>query len=159
MARSKSNPQSQGQNPAPLGRRSVIGVALGAGVGVPLLSACGSDDSSNASDGGSAGTGGGSESTPSGAVATKADIPVGSGKIFAADKVVITQPTEGDFKAFTAVCTHQGCVVAEVKGAEIDCDCHGSRFSIKDGSVLGGPANAPLTELKVTAEGEDLSVS
>ncbi|MEO5652534.1 MAG: Rieske (2Fe-2S) protein, partial [Marmoricola sp.] len=96
---------------------------------------------------------------PGGPVATKADIPVGSGKIFAADKVVITQPNEGDFKAFGAVCTHQGCVVSEIKDAEIDCTCHGSKFSIQDGSVLGGPATKPLPEFKVTVKGEDLSVS
>ncbi len=153
MARKRTTPQT----PAPLRRRSVIGVALGAGVGAPLLSACGSDDGGSADT--STGAGGGSKTTSSGAVATKADIPVGSGKIFPAEKVVITQPTEGDFKAFTAVCTHQGCVVAEVKDAEIDCNCHGSRFSIEDGSVLGGPAKAPLAELTVTATGEDLSVS
>ncbi len=135
-------------------RRTVIGVAVGAGVGVPLLAACGSDDTAS-SDGGSSDSAGG----PSGTVATTSEIPVGSGKIFAADKVVITQPTAGDFKAFTAVCTHQGCVVAEVKGDEIDCNCHGSKFSVTDGSVLGGPATKPLAELKVTVTGEDLSVS
>ncbi len=94
-----------------------------------------------------------------GPVATKADIPVGSGKIFEADKVVITQPTEGDFKAFSAVCTHQGCLVSTIKDGEIDCVCHGSRYSIEDGSVLGGPAPKPLAEMKVTASGEDLTVT
>ena len=149
MAPSKITPQDPPA--AGLGRRSVLGVAVGAGVVAPLLVACGS------SDDGSSGAGAGG--APDGPVATKADIPVGSGKIFAADKVVITQPTEGDFKAFGAVCTHQGCVVSEIKDAEIDCTCHGSKFSIQDGSVLGGPATKPLPEFKVTVKGEDLSVS
>ena len=84
---------------------------------------------------------------------------MGSGKIFEADKVVVTQPTEGDFKAFSAVCTHQGCVVAEIKGKDIDCNCHGSKYSIEDGSVVNGPAKKALEPLKVTVDGDELSVS
>ena len=80
---------------------------------------------------------------PTGPVGKTSEIPVGGGKIFAADKVVVTQPTAGDFKAFSAVCTHQGCVVADIKGEDIDCTCHGSKFSIKDGSVLKGPRPSP----------------
>ncbi|HSK35016.1 MAG TPA: Rieske (2Fe-2S) protein [Propionicimonas sp.] len=131
-------------------RRAVMGGLVGLGVGVPLLSACGSDDS----DGGDGG--GGSASGP---VGKTSEVPVGSGKIFAGDKVVVTQPTEGEFKAFSAVCTHQGCVVANIKGADINCTCHGSKFSTADGSVVNGPATKPLEELKVTVEGEDLTVS
>ena len=56
------------------------------------------------------------------------------------DKLVVTQPTEGEFKGFTAVCTHQGCTVGRVEDGEIRCPCHGSRFSAEDGSVVGGPA-------------------
>jgi nitrite reductase/ring-hydroxylating ferredoxin subunit len=129
-------------------RRAVIGGLVGVGVGLPLLSACGSGDSNDAGG-----------TTSSGPIGTKAEVPVGSGKIFKADKVVITQPSEGQFKAFSAVCTHQGCVVADIKGQDIDCTCHGSMFSITDGSVVKGPATKPLEELKVTVDGEDLSVS
>ena len=49
---------------------------------------------------------------------------------------MVTQPTEGDFKGFSAVCTHQGCLVANVDGGTINCTCHGSQFSIEDGSVV-----------------------
>jgi len=132
-----------------------MGGFVGLGVGVPLLSACGSDDS-EAVDAGGSDSGG---TTSTGAVGAKDEVPVGSGKIFKADKVVVTQPTEGQFKAFSAVCTHQGCVVAEIKGEEIDCTCHGSRFSITDGSVIKGPATKPLDELKVTVTGDDLTVA
>jgi len=130
----------------------VVGGAVGLGVGAPLLAACGS------SAGGSSGSGGGG-TTGSGPIGTTSQVPVGSGKIFAADKVVVTQPTAGEFKAFSAVCTHQGCVVAEIAGKDIDCTCHGSRFSITDGSVVNGPATQPLQPLKVTVSGDGISVT
>ena len=129
-------------------RRAVFGGMVGLGVGVPLIAACGSDDGGGDSGGTTAGKGG-----------KTSEVPVGGGKIFAADKVVVTQPTEGDFKAFSAVCTHQGCVVAEIKGEEIDCTCHGSKFSIADGSVLEGPATKSLEALKVTVSGNEISVA
>lgn len=132
-------------------RRAVVGGIVGLGVGVPLLSACGSD---NDDDAGSSGG-----STTSGKVGKKSEVPVGSGKIFASEKVVVTQPTKGDFKAFSAVCTHQGCVVAKIEAKDIECTCHGSKFSIEDGSVVTGPATKPLAALKVSVSGDDLSVS
>ena len=63
-------------------------------------------------------------------------MPVGGGKIFAAEKVVVTQPTEGDFKAFSAVCTHQGCVVAKIerRGHRL----HLPRQQVLDQGRLGG---------------------
>jgi Rieske Fe-S protein len=128
-------------------RRVVVGGLLGLGVGIPLLAACGS------------GGGGDGGTTSSGQIGKTSEVPVGGGKIFQADKVVITQPTAGDFKAFSAICTHQGCVVAEIKGKDIDCTCHGSQFSITDGSVIKGPATKPLEALQVTVEGDELSVA
>ena len=124
---------------------------MGLGVGVPLLAACGS--------GSGAGGSGGTSTTTSGPIGKADEVPVGGGKIFAADKVVVTQPTAGDYKAFSAVCTHQGCVVAEIKGADIDCTCHGSKFSITDGSVVKGPATKPLEALEVTVKGGEISVA
>lgn len=87
-----------------------------------------------------------------------AAVQVGGGVIFQAQKVVVTQPTAGKFKAFTAVCTHQGCLVGSVANGAITCPCHGSSFSIKDGSVISGPATAPLKEEKVTASGGTLKL-
>jgi nitrite reductase/ring-hydroxylating ferredoxin subunit len=87
-----------------------------------------------------------------------ADIPVGGGKIFDAEKVVITQPTAGAFKAFSAICTHQGCPVGQVT-TTINCPCHGSKFSISDGSVVHGPATAPLTAYPVAVSGSSVTVS
>ncbi|MEU2159008.1 Rieske (2Fe-2S) protein [Streptomyces sp. NPDC019396] len=75
---------------------------------------------------------------------TTAEVPEGGGKVFTAQKVVVTQPEKGDFKAFTAVCTHQGCLVDKVANGTIDCPCHGSEFRVTDGSVARGPATRPL---------------
>jgi len=86
-------------------------------------------------------------------VAQVSDIPVGGGVILDDPAVVITQPAEGDVKAFTAICTHQGCLVSEVVDNEIVCPCHGSRFSALDGSVVTGPATAGLSAAVVAVEG------
>jgi nitrite reductase/ring-hydroxylating ferredoxin subunit len=95
------------------------------------------------------GGGGGGDSKDKAPAADKTlgattDVPVGGGKIYEDAKVVVTQPTAGDFKAFTAVCTHQQCLVGSVNGTEIDCPCHRSRFDASTGKVLGGPAPSPL---------------
>ena len=143
-------------------RRTMVGGIVGLGVATPLLAACGSSsDSSGASgsSGGSASSGGGSSTSTKGAIAKTSDIPVGGGKIFNAEKVVVTQPTSGDFKAFSAICTHQGCVVAEIKSGDIDCNCHGSKFSIKDGSVVNGPATKPLDTLTATVKAGEITVT
>ncbi|MFE3455501.1 Rieske (2Fe-2S) protein [Nonomuraea sp. NPDC059194] len=88
-----------------------------------------------------------------------ADIPEGGGKVFANKKVVVTQPTAGEFKCFTAVCTHQGCTVASVSNGTINCPCHGSKFNIADGSVANGPAAKPLAEKKINVEGDSISLA
>jgi len=72
------------------------------------------------------------------------DIPVGGGTIFTNEKVVVTQPTKGKFLAFSAVCTHVGCLCNKVANGTIDCPCHGSEFKITNGAVVTGPAPAPL---------------
>ncbi len=82
--------------------------------------------------------------------AATADIPVGGGVIFADQDLVITQPVAGEFKAFSATCTHQGCAVTTVRDGTINCPCHSSFFAIADGSVTGGPAPRPLPERAIT---------
>lgn len=100
---------------------------------------------------------GGSASAAGGAavagIAALADIPVGGGKVLADAKIVLTQPTAGTVKAFSAVCTHAGCTVSEVAGGTINCPCHGSKFAIADGSVVGGPAPKPLPPVGVSVQG------
>jgi Rieske Fe-S protein len=80
------------------------------------------------------------------------DIPVGSGVIFTTEKVVVTQPVRGEFRAFSAVCTHVGCIVNQISDGTIDCPCHGSEFRITNGSVVTGPAPTPLPRKKIKIE-------
>ncbi len=138
-----------------IGRRHALAGAAGLGLALPVLAACGGDD----------GEGTATESDPStengggSVLAPTSDVPVGSGTIFPDEKVVVTQPSEGDFKAFTAVCTHQGCLVGQVEGEEIQCPCHGSVFSIADGSVVNGPATSPLSEVAISVDGDQITLA
>jgi Rieske Fe-S protein len=95
-------------------------------------------------------------SAQSGALARTSDIPVGGGTVFAEQDIVVTQPAAGRFRAFSATCTHQGCPVTEVTDGTIDCNCHGSKFDVADGSVVDGPAKAPLPERGITVAGEEI---
>ena len=153
-------------------RRGVL-----AGVGLVGLagavSACGSGGSSSSSAGANAGAppatgaasapssasgaGGGSTAGAQGtALATTSEIPVGSGKIFTSEKIVVTQPNSGDFKAFSAVCTHMGCIVSTISNGTIDCPCHGSQYSISTGAVVGGPAPSPLAAQTIKVTGTNI---
>jgi Rieske Fe-S protein len=84
------------------------------------------------------------------------DVPVGGGKILADKKIVITQPRAGSFEAFAAVCTHQGCTVSSVSGGTINCPCHGSKFSITNGSVVTGPAASSLAPVGIKVQGTSI---
>jgi Rieske Fe-S protein len=83
-------------------------------------------------------------------------IPVGGGEIFPGPQVVVTQPTAGEFKAFSAVCTHMGCIVSQVSNGTIDCPCHGSQYSITTGAVVAGPAPRPLPAKLIKVSGGDV---
>ncbi len=89
-------------------------------------------------------------------LAKTTDIPVGGGKILTDLKIVITQPQAGTFHAFTAICTHQGCIVNAVSGGTINCPCHGSRYSIVNGSVVRGPAPLPLAAVSILVQGTSI---
>ena len=141
-----------------ISRRRTLTGAAALGVGVPLLAACGDGGSGEdtATDTGAdsgAGTGSGEALGPT------SDVPVGGGKIYADQKIVVTQPTEGEFKGFSATCTHQGCLVATVEGGTINCTCHGSKFSVEDGSVANGPATSPLATVEVTVDGDQITTA
>jgi nitrite reductase/ring-hydroxylating ferredoxin subunit len=84
---------------------------------------------------------------------------VGGGVILNNADYVVTQPSKGTFKAFTSICTHMRCTVAEVSGGFIRCSCHGSQFSIKDGSVANPPASQPLAEHEITVSGGKVFVT
>jgi len=153
-------------DPALSRRRALTGAAVG-GLSLPLLAACG---------GGSGSTGGAppvdttktpgeskSSDTSSATVLTPASqVPVGGGVILGSANVVVTQPTKGTFEGFSATCTHQGCILATVSAGTINCACHGSQFSIKDGSNVAGPLGsapgsvAPLPKVPVKLHGSDV---
>lgn len=108
--------------------------------------------SSSASPSASASGGGGA----SGALSSTSAIPVGGGKIFPTQVVVVTQPKAGEFKAFTAVCTHMGCLVNQISDGKIECPCHGSEYSIVSGDVLRGPAPKPLAAKPIKVTGDSI---
>jgi Rieske Fe-S protein len=135
-------------------RRAVLGGVAAASAGA-VLAACGGSDTG----GSTSGQGSTGEPRAGGAVGSVSDVPVGGGTVFKSEKIVVTQPTEGDFKAFSAVCQHQGCTVGSVNGDIIQCPCHGSQYSAEDGSVKKGPTTEPLPTKKVTVEGDQLIVS
>jgi Rieske Fe-S protein len=97
-----------------------------------------------------AGPGGGITGTVLGEAAR---VPVGGGMIFTAEKVVVTQPAKGHYKAFSAICTHVGCLCDAVTNGTIDCPCHGSKFSIASGAVVAGPAPSPLPARMIAVMG------
>ena len=103
----------------------------------------------------SSGGGTGNANAPA-VLASTSDIPVGGGKILTDKKIVITQPHAGTFDAFTAVCTHQGCIVNSISGGTINCPCHGSKFSVANGSVVNGPATAPLAPVSIKVQGTSI---
>jgi Rieske Fe-S protein len=118
----------------------------GGGAGATTAPAASAASSSPGSTGGAA----------SGALAATSDIPVGGGKIFDTQLVVVTQPSAGEFKAFSAVCTHMGCTVNQIADGRIDCPCHGSEYSIKNGAVLAGPAPKPLPAKQIKISGDSI---
>jgi Rieske Fe-S protein len=84
-------------------------------------------------------------------------VPVGGAKLYRDDKVVVSQPRQGTYTAFSAVCTHQGCVVDSVDGTTVSCPCHGSRFDALTGAVVQGPATRPLPAVPVKEAGGKLT--
>jgi Rieske Fe-S protein len=163
--------------PSAVSRRTALSGAATVGLGLPLLAACGDDG--GGADAGSTPASDPSRgpsspaAPPSGPPATApapaggapgegllgtADVPVGGGVVIGDREVVITQPRKGEFRAFTAICTHRGCTVGGVTDT-INCPCHGSTFSIEDGSPTGGPAPSPLAEVPITVVGDQISLA
>ena len=154
-------------------RRSALHAVGGGALVTGVLAACGTGDlTTQAGDAASQVASGASSAVASaGAAASSAvagaasnlvkaaEIPVGGGKVITLLKVVITQPTAGDYKAFSAICTHEGCPVTSVENGVILCPCHNSKFDIATGAVKSGPARSPLPAkaVKLTADGLEVT--
>lgn len=135
----------------PMSRRT-FGCAALLGITGPLLVACGGDadegsgaapgpegsSSATASPANGESSGGGTSGPAQGIIAA-AEVPVGGGVIVQSRQLVVTQPEEGVFKAFSSVCTHQGQQLGAVSSGRITCPFHGSQFSVEDGSNVAGP--------------------
>ncbi|WP_162795240.1 Rieske (2Fe-2S) protein, partial [Nonomuraea lactucae] len=91
-------------------------------------------------------------------IARTADVPVGGGTIVDQWKIVVTQPAEGVYKAFSAICPHRGCAVGSPENDVMTCPCHGSEFAADTGKCLKGPASGPLTPYQVKVEGDGIVV-
>lgn len=142
-----------------LARREVLSIATAASAAV-ALSACAGEPQA-------------AETTPPSATVDQSPEPatgeillglasevmVGSGQKFTIDDtltVLVTQPKAGDYRGFSATCTHSGCIVTGVRDGEIACGCHGARFDVESGAVLAGPARTALGRIPIELRGEEL---
>ena len=146
---------TQPSQPAPDTSRRAALAGLGLAGLAATLTACGGSSSSST---GSTATGAATGADSGTALGPASDVPVGGGKVFASAQVVVTQPSAGEFKAFSAVCTHGQCIVDQVADGTIDCPCHGSRFHL-DGTVARGPAPRALPARPVTVVDGQLVLS
>ena len=145
-------------------RRAVIGMAVGVGA---LCAGCatygtsaGAPETTEQTNPPAAGSG----TPPAGAaapapLAQTSAVPVGGATILTDRRIVLAQPTAGTYKAFTAVCTHQGCTVSSIADGLIICPCHGSRFHLADGSVESGPASRPLAPIAIKVTDGKISLA
>ncbi len=145
-----------------------LGSALGVGAAVASLAACGGsgssgdsgssggkqDDSGESKKAGSSAAGGEAQSGGA-AIARESEVAPGSAVEFkdGGQDAVLVHLESGDFAAYSAVCTHQGCTVAYQKG-QLACPCHGSVFDPANGAeVVTGPAQSPLPEIPIEVKG------
>ncbi|MET8815971.1 Rieske (2Fe-2S) protein [Streptomyces sp. NPDC004549] len=140
----------------PATRRTLL--ATGAATLAVCCVGCGGEDSAGSTADTTPATPENGSAPAAQALARTADIPEGGGKIFADEKIVVTQPVKGEYKAFSALCTHQGCALNQVADGTVDCPCHGSRFRITDGSVAHGPATQPLAAKPIKVQGNSITL-
>ena len=126
--------------------RRIVFQGLGALGVAAALAGCAGDD----------GDSGGDEVASGAALTTTDEVPVGGGVVLTDQKIVVTQPTEGEFKAYTAVCTHQQLLVTSVEDGVIHCANHGSEYDAATGKVKLGPAPAALAAVEVKVDGDKI---
>jgi len=146
-----NRPEQPGHTGTVPTRRAVLAGAGALGA-TCFLAACGTDNRGGSGDNEAGYT---NDPLPAGSAGTDGSGSTSGGGIIKG-AYVITQPDAGTFKAFSKVCTHQGCDVSKVDGGVIICPCHGSEFSIQNGSPQGGPASRPLPEQAVKVNGDNV---
>jgi len=90
------------------------------------------------------------------------DFPLGTGKNFKFGSMpaLLTHTKDGEFHAFSAICTHLGCTVQFRDDMQkIWCACHGGCYDAATGKNISGPPPKPLKPLKVTVAGDKVTVS
>jgi Rieske Fe-S protein len=135
---------------------AITACGAGASSSTPAAGGAAATPAGGGASSGAAGGGSTSGSSAGNALAATSEIPVGSGKIFSGQQVVVTQPSAGEYKAFSAVCTHMGCIVNQVSNGTIDCPCHGSQYNITTGAVVAGPAPKPLPAKQIKVSGSSI---
>jgi cytochrome b6-f complex iron-sulfur subunit len=148
-----------------------LGTALGVGAAGASLAACGGGAGSSGggnsggdeskgggqAKGGGEAQGGGKEAGGA-SIASESEVAPGSAVTFedAGNPAVLIHLDNGDFVAYSAVCTHQDCEVP-YKNGQLVCPCHGSVFDPADGAaVVTGPAQSPLPEIPVKVQNGEI---
>lgn len=145
---------------AACGGSSTPPITGGAASSTTAASATSSTASSSSTATGSETSSGSSAAAPSGTPVKTADVPVGGGVINAQALFVVTQPSAGQFKAFSATCTHQGCAVTRVENGQIVCPCHMSHFDISTGAPSAdSQAKSPLPAKTATVSGDSVYIA
>ncbi|MBA2712107.1 MAG: Rieske (2Fe-2S) protein [Rubrobacteraceae bacterium] len=132
-----------------------LGTALGVGAASASLVACGGGSGNS---GGSEASSGGEAKAGGAAIASESEVAPGKAVTFkdSGNPAVLIHLKNGDFVAYSAVCTHQGCTVA-YQGGQLACPCHGSVYDpAKGAEVVAGPAPRPLPEIPVKVEGGEV---
>ena len=101
-------------------------------------------------------------------VSKSKDVVAGKMRVFdvAGTKVNVAN-AGGNLHAFDDTCTHTGCSLAmgKLDGTTVTCPCHGSQFSIEDGSNVAGPSGSeagsvgPLPEVGLAVDGDAISLA
>ena len=95
------------------------------------------------------------------AAARTSELPPNSGKVFAfgSRPAIVVRTPAGDWRAFTAVCTHLNCTV-QYRGdmQMIWCACHNGMYDL-NGKVVSGPPPRPLEEYAVHVRTDEVLVS
>ena len=94
-------------------------------------------------------------------VGSLTDVPTNSARIVKFNKrpAVLIHTEQGQYKAFSAVCTHLGCTVQYGQDDQrLHCNCHGSVFDL-NGKNVAGPAPLPLQPLRVIVKDRDIFIS